>query len=226
MAVCLLLVSCYMHPKMLQCQTNISHGGRDGAPALDYHFPANTRRWLNVVLMLGQRRRQWANIKPTLRQRLVFAGLWSPRLTCRTSRDIGQSIYQMGIKPFRCRVIVGIDCCLTIDRTLSLASLWPVTNLSKSVASPCWSCSSLCLVYMLSARCLINGPINLHIVVLILSGHDWCLTAIQTQDQDQQQAQLCTNVLNLGPTVHPCYIDCLLVVRWLVFNRAVILRVE
>ena len=32
---------------------------------------ANTRRWPNVVLMLGQRRRWWANILPALDQRLV-----------------------------------------------------------------------------------------------------------------------------------------------------------
>ena len=37
-------------------------------------YPANTRRWTNVGLMLGQRRRRWANINPTLVQRLVFAG--------------------------------------------------------------------------------------------------------------------------------------------------------
>ena len=35
---------------------------------------ANTRRWRNVVLMLGQRRRRCANINTTLRQRFVFAG--------------------------------------------------------------------------------------------------------------------------------------------------------
>ena len=40
--------------------------------------PANTRRWPSVGLMLGQRRRQWANISPTLDQRLLFAG--QPRL--------------------------------------------------------------------------------------------------------------------------------------------------
>ena len=32
-------------------------------------YPANTRRWTNVGLMLGQSRRRWANIKPTLVQR-------------------------------------------------------------------------------------------------------------------------------------------------------------
>ena len=44
---------------------------------LGRHHPseltANTRRWTNVVLMLGQRRRRWPNIKTTLAQGLVFA---------------------------------------------------------------------------------------------------------------------------------------------------------
>ena len=41
-----------------------------------YANPANTRRWPNVGLMLGQRRRRWANVCPTFVQRLVFAGKW------------------------------------------------------------------------------------------------------------------------------------------------------
>ena len=36
-------------------------------------FPAN-RRCPNTGLMLGQRRRRWASIKPILGQRLVIAG--------------------------------------------------------------------------------------------------------------------------------------------------------
>ena len=36
--------------------------------------PVNTRHCTNVGLMLVQRRRRWANIKPTLGQCLVFAG--------------------------------------------------------------------------------------------------------------------------------------------------------
>ena len=35
--------------------------------------PANTRRWPNADLMLGQRRRRWTNIKSALGHRLVFA---------------------------------------------------------------------------------------------------------------------------------------------------------
>ena len=32
----------------------------------NYHVPVNKRRWTNAGLMLGQRRRRWPNIKPTL----------------------------------------------------------------------------------------------------------------------------------------------------------------
>ena len=39
-----------------------------------FSCPENTRWWNNVVLMLGQRRRRWANIKTALFHRLVFAG--------------------------------------------------------------------------------------------------------------------------------------------------------
>ena len=34
-------------------------------------------RWANIDLLLGQCRRLWANSKPTLGQRLMFAGLLS-----------------------------------------------------------------------------------------------------------------------------------------------------
>ena len=37
-------------------------------------LPANTRRSANVVLMLANRLRCWANIKTTLAERLLFAG--------------------------------------------------------------------------------------------------------------------------------------------------------
>ena len=43
-------------------------------------LPANTRHWPNVILMLGRRRRRWANIKTTLGKWLVFAGLLGARL--------------------------------------------------------------------------------------------------------------------------------------------------
>ena len=38
------------------------------------HTHVNTGRWPNSVLMLGQRRRRWANIKAELGQRFLFAG--------------------------------------------------------------------------------------------------------------------------------------------------------
>ena len=46
---------------------------------MEYHIPVKTRRWRNAGLMLGQRlrRRRWPNIKPALRQRLVFTGYLS-----------------------------------------------------------------------------------------------------------------------------------------------------
>ena len=37
-------------------------------------YPANTRHWINVDLMLTQSRRRWANIKSTLIQCLVIPG--------------------------------------------------------------------------------------------------------------------------------------------------------
>ena len=39
------------------------------------NITADTIRWPNVVLSFGQRCRQWANSKPTLGQRLMFAGM-------------------------------------------------------------------------------------------------------------------------------------------------------
>ena len=40
-----------------------------------HHSPENTKRWPNVGLMLVQRLRRWANINPTLGERLVSASL-------------------------------------------------------------------------------------------------------------------------------------------------------
>ena len=48
------------------------HGFDRAAPL---SFPANTRRQTNVDLMLAHRLRRWPNIKTTLFQRLVSAGL-------------------------------------------------------------------------------------------------------------------------------------------------------
>ena len=44
----------------------------------DRTIPANPRRSPNVGTMLGQRRRRWANIVPTLGEHLVFAGIDKP----------------------------------------------------------------------------------------------------------------------------------------------------
>ena len=49
----------------------------DNSPCpVKYHnISANMRRWPDVGLLLGQRRRRWANSKPTLGQRLTLAGI-------------------------------------------------------------------------------------------------------------------------------------------------------
>ena len=47
----------------------IDHAERNGL------FPADTRGLVNVVSMLDQRRRRWANIKAALTQCLILAGL-------------------------------------------------------------------------------------------------------------------------------------------------------
>ena len=38
------------------------------------HYQVNMRRWPNVGLLLGHRRRRWANSEPTVGQRLMFTG--------------------------------------------------------------------------------------------------------------------------------------------------------
>ena len=48
----------------------LSHASRDRDSAL--YSQANTTRWPNVGLMLGQRRRRWANISPTVGQRVCW----------------------------------------------------------------------------------------------------------------------------------------------------------
>ena len=49
-------------------------GERDATyRSVDYN-PENMRRWAYAGLLLGQRRRRWANNKPALVQRLMFIG--------------------------------------------------------------------------------------------------------------------------------------------------------
>ena len=52
----------------------VARGASVAVTQNDAH-PTNTRRLSKVGLMLGQRRRRWPSIKPTLDQRLVFVGL-------------------------------------------------------------------------------------------------------------------------------------------------------
>ena len=54
-------------------------------------IPGNTCRWTNAGLILGQRRRRWANVDPALVQRLVF-----------TVMDLGPALIQAPSQPARC----------------------------------------------------------------------------------------------------------------------------
>ena len=46
-----------------------------GVPPGNFSIPASTIHRANVGLMLGHRLRRWPNIKPTLAQCIVFAGI-------------------------------------------------------------------------------------------------------------------------------------------------------
>ena len=58
-----------------------------------YHLKASTTQWPSVGLMLGQRRRRWANIKPTLGQQCVFAELRPVRTVCDNRQTDRQIFY-------------------------------------------------------------------------------------------------------------------------------------
>ena len=68
-----------------------------------HHIPANTSCWPNVGLTLGQRRRRWANVSPTLDQRLVFAVKAKSRSGVKRVHLIGQNIWYilLRLKPPR-----------------------------------------------------------------------------------------------------------------------------
>ena len=72
--------------------------------------PANTRRWTNAGLLLGQRLRRWPNINPTLVQRLVFAGFFfsfiSPNLSSQTCQR-GALVRINGRQFDQCRLAIG-----------------------------------------------------------------------------------------------------------------------
>ena len=65
----------------------------------------NSRCWSNVGLMLGQRRRQWASIKSTLPQRIVFAVLFPP------SKSLKQYLPTFQISSY---------CCLHFGRFIAI----------------------------------------------------------------------------------------------------------
>ena len=55
-------------------KSSLSQGKRGNLVVIS--DPANRKLWPNVGSMLGQRRRRWLNIEPTLGQCLIFVGKW------------------------------------------------------------------------------------------------------------------------------------------------------
>ena len=114
--------------------------------------PANTRHWRNADLMLGQRRRRWTNIKSTLCQCLMFAG-------------IGQCLWSMcqclltEIKPCRlytCTIIIthsNYPCTpsLTISHMRTFICLvYSACHLSLRLTRVQLSCQLVFFIYLKS----------------------------------------------------------------------------
>ena len=76
-----------------------SHPGVKGGSANKHTNPANTRRWTDVVFMLGQRRRRWSNMKTTSGQCSHYKK-WSAReigflnVTSKQTRKIKTTLAQ------------------------------------------------------------------------------------------------------------------------------------
>ena len=59
-----------------KCLIFVGGGGGIASYRVSSVYPANRSRWPKVVLMLIQRWSQWANIKATLVQCVIFYGKW------------------------------------------------------------------------------------------------------------------------------------------------------
>ena len=65
--ICIPKIGIFMRSPLIWCQT--------ATPAsVTLYWPSTTRRWPNVGVLLGHRRRRWANNYLTLGRRIVFAG--------------------------------------------------------------------------------------------------------------------------------------------------------
>ena len=66
-------------PQLITATRDYANKARDPLRGLailrDRYFPARTKRWTNVGLLLAHRLRRWPNIKPTLVQRPATVGL-------------------------------------------------------------------------------------------------------------------------------------------------------
>ena len=80
----------------------VADDARIARPTRSPYIPVNTRRLPNAGLMLGQRRRRWANIKAALGERLVFAGIRrDPHIQpCKAKRRYLLTLPSKQIPPF------------------------------------------------------------------------------------------------------------------------------
>ena len=91
------------------------------------HIPENTKRRLIVGLLLGHCLRRWPNIKPTMGQRFVFAGMYSNL----TNKQVilNRCLFMLGQRFRRCTNIkLTLGQCLVfvlvINRVAGLSWLY------------------------------------------------------------------------------------------------------
>ena len=105
-----------------------------GASLSKKYIPANTTRWSNDVLMLAQRLRRWPNIKTSLFQRVVLAGMnvstdrWRPVPRPRaTSTTLIMSARNMDIQHLL--TITAFYTDRLTHRILISTRCWPIDGL-------------------------------------------------------------------------------------------------
>ena len=86
--------------------------------------PTDTRRWSNVGLLLGQRRRRWPSSEPTLDQRLVFANYDGAQHIFRKLHNLflGVCILTMKAMTLKCEFIPSIPPFLSTTSATNVNS--------------------------------------------------------------------------------------------------------
>ena len=86
-----LVLSAVPEKKWNVCEIHVILTHRHDKCKVTIGYPENTRHWSNAGLMLGRRRRRWANMNPTLVQCLAFAGLCL-RPTCGPRKTVSRNV--------------------------------------------------------------------------------------------------------------------------------------